>query len=97
MACPIVACDIRGCREVIVDGETGLLVPPRDVPQLVEAIERLFQDHNLAARMGERGRQHIVTNFDIKDVCRRLCEFYAQLSSVKKVVSAREEPVHPRP
>ena len=96
MACPIVASDIRGCREVIVDGETGLLVAPRDVPQLVEAIERLFQDHNLAARMGERGRQHIVTNFDIKDVCRRLCEFYAELSSVKKVVSAREEPIHPR-
>lgn len=97
MTRPIVASDIRGCREVVIDGETGLLVPPRDVPQLVDAIERLYQDRNLAARMGERGRRHIVTNFDIKDVCRRLCEFYAELNSVEKFASPREEPVHPRP
>ncbi len=82
MARPIVASDIRGCREVVADRETGLLVAPRDVPQLVEAIERLYQDRNLAVRMGECGRQHIVTNFDIKDVCRRLREFYAQLLSI---------------
>ena len=40
---PIVASDIRGCREVVLEGETGVLVPPRDVPSLVEAIERLNQ------------------------------------------------------
>ena len=94
---PIVASDIRGCREVVVNGETGLLVPPRDIPQLVEAIECLYQDRDLAVRMGKRGRQHVVTNFDIKDVCRRLCEFYAELSIVEKLASSREEPVHPRP
>lgn len=93
---PVVASDIRGCREVVVDGETGLLVPPRDVPHLVDAIARLYQDRNLAARMGERGRQHIVANFDIKDVCRRLCDFYAELSRVEKFAPPREEPVHPR-
>jgi len=78
---PIVASDIRGCREVVVDGETGLLIPPRDVPRLVEAVERLYKDRNLAVQMGERGRKHVVENFDIKDVCRRLCDFYAQLSA----------------
>ena len=97
MTRPIVASDIRGCREVVVHGETGLLVPPRDVPQLVEAIERLYQDRNLAARMGESGRQHIVTNFNIEDVCRRLCEFYARLNGVENVVSAHGKTVHPRP
>ncbi len=90
---PIVASDIRGCREVVLDGETGVLVPPRDVPSLVEAIERLNQNRGLAVRMGERGRQHVVQNFDIKNVCRRLCEFYAQLNAVE---GFNREAVRPR-
>ena len=40
---PVVASDIRGCREVVLHGDTGLLVPPRDVPRLVEAIETAAQ------------------------------------------------------
>ena len=76
---PVVASDIRGCREVVLDGDTGLLVPPQDVPRLMEAIEMLHNEHNRAAQMGERGRHHIVKNFNDKDVCSRLCEFYAQL------------------
>jgi glycosyltransferase involved in cell wall biosynthesis len=94
---PVVASDIRGCREVVLDGDTGLLVPPRDIPRLVEAIEMLHKEHNRAAQMGERGRHHIVKNFNNKDVCRRLCEFYAQLSAAENVASTREEPVHGRP
>jgi glycosyltransferase involved in cell wall biosynthesis len=93
---PVVASDIRGCREVVLDGDTGLLVPPRDVPRLVEAIEMLHNEHNRAAQMGERGRHHIVKNFNNKDVCRRLCEFYAQLSAAENLTSTREEPVHGR-
>src|ERR1700733_101416 len=91
---PVVASDIRGCREVVLDGDTGVLVPPRDVPRLVEAIERLHKEHNRAVRMGERGRQHIIKNFNNKDVCRRLCEFYAQLNGAENVAPAPEEPVH---
>jgi glycosyltransferase involved in cell wall biosynthesis len=93
---PVVATDIRGCREVVLDGDTGLLVPPRDVPRLVEAIERLHADRKLAARMGGRARQHIVQNFSNKDVHRRLCEFYAQLGSTENTASTREEPAYHR-
>lgn len=93
---PVVASDIRGCREVVLDGDTGLLVPPRDVPGLVEAIQRLYANRTLAARMGERARQHIVQNFNNKDVCRRLCEFYAQLGGAEKIASTREEPAYHR-
>jgi glycosyltransferase involved in cell wall biosynthesis len=93
---PIVASDIRGCREVVLDGDTGLLVPPRNVPRLVEAIERLYEDRNMAARMGERARQHIVQNFNNRDVCARLCEFYAQLGGAENTASTREEPAYHR-
>jgi glycosyltransferase involved in cell wall biosynthesis len=93
---PIVASDIRGCREVVLDGDTGLLVPPHDIARMVEAIERLYEDHNRAERMGERARQHIVKNFNSKDVCSRLCEFYAQLGGTENTASTREEPAYHR-
>lgn len=96
MAVPVVASDIRGCREVVLHGETGLLVPPRDVPRLAAAIERLSQDRNSAAQMGERARQHVVKNFNNKDVCSRLCEFYARLGGAENRVSTREEPAYHR-
>jgi glycosyltransferase involved in cell wall biosynthesis len=89
---PVVTSNIRGCREVVLDGKTGLLVPPRNVPRLLEAIERVYQDPPLALRMGEHARQHIMKNFDSKDVCSRLCEFYAGLNATEKVV--REEPTY---
>ena len=93
---PIVASDTRGCREVVLDGDTGLLVPPHDIARMVEAIERLYEDHNRAERMGERARQHIVKNFNSKDVCSRLCEFYAQLGGTENTASTREEPAYHR-
>ncbi len=93
---PVVASDIRGCREVVLDGDTGLLVPPRNVPRLVAAIERLYADRKLGAQMGERARQHIVQNFNHKDVCSRLCEFYAQLGGAENTASTREEPAYHR-
>lgn len=53
---PVVATSIRGPREQVVDGETGLLVPPMSVPPLAEALRRLVADPALRARMGEAGR-----------------------------------------
>ncbi|HEX4786636.1 MAG TPA: glycosyltransferase family 4 protein [Candidatus Sulfotelmatobacter sp.] len=91
---PIVASDIRGCREVVLNGSTGLLVPPRDVPRLISAVEQLQKDSTSAAEMGRRARQHIVQNFNIRDVCKRLCDFYAQLDVPKESASTREEPAY---
>src|SRR5215469_5750373 len=88
----VVTTDVRGCREVIRNGETGLLVPPRNIAQLVAAIERLWLDRGLSIRMGQLGRQHIVENFRTEEVSIRLCEFYRHLedtgdspTTVKKV------------
>ncbi len=53
---PVVATDIRGPREQVVDGVTGLLVPPGTVAPLAEALSRLAADAGLRARMGEAGR-----------------------------------------
>ena len=54
---PVVACRIAAVPEVVLDGATGLLVPPRDPGALVEALERLIADPALARRLGQEGRR----------------------------------------
>lgn len=60
---PIVTTDVSGCREVVRDGENGLLVPPRDASSLAEAIATLLRDRSLRERMGRRGREIAVSEF----------------------------------
>jgi glycosyltransferase involved in cell wall biosynthesis len=52
---PVVATDVGGNRELVRDGETGLLVPPDDPPALAAAIGKLLSDPELAARLGAAG------------------------------------------
>jgi glycosyltransferase involved in cell wall biosynthesis len=54
---PVIATDVGAVREVVVPGETGLLVPPENAEELAAAILRLSGDPDLAVRMGVRGRQ----------------------------------------
>ncbi|MCK8782858.1 glycosyltransferase family 4 protein [Roseomonas sp. NAR14] len=61
---PVVATDIRGPREQVVEGRTGLLVPPRTVPPLAAALSRLAGDPVLRGRMGEAGRARALERFD---------------------------------
>jgi len=53
---PVVASDIRGPREQVAPGATGLLVPPGSVPALAEALNRLVDDPDLRVEMGQAGR-----------------------------------------
>ena len=68
---PVVATDIRGPREQVVDGETGFLVPPARVPPLAEALRRLVADPGLRARLGEAGRRRALERFDEAVILRR--------------------------
>jgi glycosyltransferase involved in cell wall biosynthesis len=63
-ALPVVATDIRGCREQVVNGQTGFLVPPGTVAPLAEALARLVADPALRIRFGEAGRQRALLRFD---------------------------------
>jgi glycosyltransferase involved in cell wall biosynthesis len=66
---PVVASRVGGVPEVVLDGETGLLVPPGDPSSLAAAIERLLVDPDLRARLGTAGRARIEESFDL-DRCR---------------------------
>lgn len=54
---PIVTTNVPGCREVVVPGENGLLVPPRDAPALAAALSRLIREPALRQRFGAAGRR----------------------------------------
>ncbi|MBM3585026.1 MAG: glycosyltransferase family 4 protein [Alphaproteobacteria bacterium] len=68
---PVVGTDIRGTREEVVNGVTGLLVPPRDAAALAEALGTLCADAGLRAAMGAAGRHRALENYDERVVIRR--------------------------
>jgi glycosyltransferase involved in cell wall biosynthesis len=65
---PIVATDIRGCRQVVDDGVTGLLVPVRDAAALAAAVGRLVADGDLRRRMGDAAAARAEAEFDQRRV-----------------------------
>jgi D-inositol-3-phosphate glycosyltransferase len=66
---PVVATDSGGTPELVAGSDAAFLVPPRDPKSLAEAISRLMDDRGLAARMGERGREHASTHFGHETQC----------------------------
>lgn len=68
---PVIASDIPGPREQVVDGETGLLVPPRAAVPLAEAMRRLAGDPALRTRMGAAGRARALDLYDESKVLAR--------------------------
>jgi glycosyltransferase involved in cell wall biosynthesis len=60
---PVVASAVGGLRDLVVDGETGVLVPPRDVGALREALQRLLGDRELRQRLGAAARERIRDHF----------------------------------
>jgi glycosyltransferase involved in cell wall biosynthesis len=76
MGVPSIATDIRGCREVIKDQENGLLVPWKDPRALAEALLTLLTDAELAAIMGEKGKDTAKIYFDEKIVFEKVLQTY---------------------
>ncbi len=77
---PVVACRVGGIPEVVADGKTGILVPPRDPPALADAIERLLADPSSARRLGEAGRAEVVPRFTWESVAERLDGVYREVT-----------------
>jgi glycosyltransferase involved in cell wall biosynthesis len=76
---PVVASDTGGLSDVVVDGETGLLVPPGDEAELAAAIERLLADPAERDRMGRAARAR-ATGFMVSSVADRIEDLYRGLT-----------------
>lgn len=76
----VVATDVPGCRQVVVDGKTGILVPARDPRALAAALSLLLSDAALRQRMGRAARHHAEKHFSASLARDRLLELYDSLT-----------------
>ena len=74
MARPIITTDAPGCRETVIPGVNGFLVPVRDVDALVSAMERFINEPELIERMGKESRRIAEERFDVHKINRVLLE-----------------------
>jgi len=77
---PIVATDVGGIPETVIDGQTGLLVPAGDHHAVAEALLNLLENARLRRRMAEAGHQRVCTHFRRSDMHRRFMEIYRSLA-----------------
>ncbi len=76
---PSVTSDMPGCRDAVVHGETGFIVPARDAHALTDALRKLIVDPALRARMGASGRERVLAHFADERVIRGIFDVYAAL------------------
>jgi glycosyltransferase involved in cell wall biosynthesis len=74
MGRPIITTDVPGCRETVVEGSNGFLVPAKDVGQLVHAMSRFIDKPALLATMGSASRRLAEARFDVREVNRLILD-----------------------
>jgi glycosyltransferase involved in cell wall biosynthesis len=83
---PVVAIRAGGVPEIIEQGRTGLLVPPRDPVALAESIVRLLRDRVLARCLGESGREEVRARFSAEVMVERTEALYQELARAKGIL-----------
>jgi glycosyltransferase involved in cell wall biosynthesis len=76
---PVIASNIRGCREAIIHQKTGLIIEPKNGQALALALRKLLTDFEGAKKMGKLGRMRVEQEYDLKLVLDRLTEGYESL------------------
>ena len=78
---PVVACRVGGTPEVVVDGQTGVLVSPGRPEELAGALEGLLEDPDRARAMGAAGRRRVRDAFDFEQMVSKIEEVYRRVIS----------------
>jgi len=79
MGLPVVTTTVDGCPEAVVDGLSGMLVPPRDSPSLTRALKVLISDAEMRKRMGKAARERVLQTYQPQKICNLLYEKYHYL------------------
>ena len=87
LACglPVVATAVGGTPEIIVDGNTGLLIQPNSPEELRDAILAVFTNSGLSKKFGENGRQFVVQNYSLDKVSEQLANLYHHICDERRV------------
>jgi sugar transferase (PEP-CTERM/EpsH1 system associated) len=78
---PVVATDVGGNPEVVIEGETGFLVPPQNPKAMAEKLLFLINDMKLRQKMGKSGRERVIANFSIRETARKYEGLYIDVLS----------------
>lgn len=82
MKLPVVASGSAGVLDIVTDGETGILFPPKDYEALANGIMLLIDDGKLRKRLGEAARERVKSTFTLSKVAQSLENFYSQIPAV---------------
>jgi glycosyltransferase involved in cell wall biosynthesis len=82
MACevPVIAFAAGALPELVADGETGILVPPADVPALASAIKRLVENNELRLNMAKEARKRVQLKFNWEQAARQILDIYQEVA-----------------
>ncbi len=73
---PVAASNNAGIPDIVVDGVTGLLVPPKNSSELSKALLKLIENPSLRKKLSEAAKKRVIENFDIKIIVTKLLNFY---------------------
>jgi glycosyltransferase involved in cell wall biosynthesis len=78
----VVASNVHGIPDAVLDGKTGLLVPPKDAQALASALARLIEDPAERADLGRTGREFVSANYDWQANTAQMLRLYERLTIV---------------
>ncbi len=91
LAKPIVTTDVPGCREIVINGQNGLLVPVKDSIKLSVAIKKLIYDKNMQEIMGINGRKFVEKNFTSQEFVSKSIKIYETILNKKNFNSKNKD------
>jgi glycosyltransferase involved in cell wall biosynthesis len=83
----VVATDVPGHRDVVIPGETGVLVPAEDPAELAEAVARLFADPGRRRRMGAAGRRRVLKEFALGNMVDETAAIYRRAARARALLT----------
>jgi glycosyltransferase involved in cell wall biosynthesis len=79
MKVPVITTSMPGCKEVVEDGLTGFVVPPKDAQGLAHAMERLLEHRAELSEMGRKAREKVIKEFCLERVFQETRQLYMGL------------------
>jgi L-malate glycosyltransferase len=80
---PVIATNVGGLPEVVIDHETGYIVPSENPDAIAEKLFLLYSDASKRKELGEKGRQHVTAHYDWEENSKRMSDLYSEIVSNK--------------